>query len=704
MKSYIISLALLIVFINCSHSQIVNDFSGKVKIGQADLDNSENSLIIMFPDGTLGQRDASTINSFQIISISNDTIFLANGGFVKLPAGFDGDFSSLTGVPSGLADGDDDTQLTEVEVDAFADNNGYITTEVDGSITNEIQALSISNDTIFLANGGFVKLPAGFDGDFSSLTGVPSGLADGDDDTQLTEVEVDAFADNNGYITTEVDGSITNEIQTLTMSNDTIYLENGGFVVIPEDDDNDSTNELQSFTVSSIGDTLFLSDGNHIIIPNLSIVNRQTLDFLIGGSGTDVANSIQQTTDGGYIVAGYSDSSNSGDVNGTTNGQSDYWVVKLAINGNIEWHKLLGGTGSDQATCIQQTTDGGYIVSGFSSSSDSGDVSATSNGFRDYWVVKLDSNGNAEWDNLLGGSDIDEATSIQQTTDGGYIVSGWSQSSNSGDVSETSNGSRDYWVVKLDSNGNLEWENLLGGCGFDEATSIQQTTDGGYIVVGHSTSSLSGDVADENNGSGFTRDYWVVKLDSNGNVEWENLLGGNGSDEANSIQQTTDGGYIVAGFSSSSLNGDVNDATNGGTDYWVVKIDNNGNVEWENLLGGSDVDAATSAQQTTDGGYIVAGSSRSSNSGDVNDITNGLTDYWVVKLDSNGNVEWENLLGGGGFDEATSIQQTTDGGYIVAGYSTSSLSGDVTDETNGSGFATDYWIIKLDANGEIEEF
>jgi len=191
---------------------------------------------------------------------------------------------------------------------------------------------------------------------------------------------------------------------------------------------------------------------------------------------------------------------------------------------------------------------------------------------------------------------------------------------------------------------------------------------------------MNGDVTDTSNGRD---DYWIVKLEVNGNVEWNNLLGGSGGDEAYSIQQTSDGGYIVAGTSSSSLSGDVTDTSNGGDDYWIVKLDVNGNVEWNNLFGGNGMDEANSIHQTTDGGYIVAGSSSSSLSGDFTDTSNGGDDYWIVKLDVNGNVEWNNLLGGSGGDEAYSVQQTSDGGYIVTGTSSSSLSGDVTDPSNG---------------------
>ncbi len=392
----------------------------------------------------------------------------------------------------------------------------------------------------------------------------------------------------------------------------------------------------------------------------------------LGGSSFDEANSIQQTADGGYIVAGYT-WSDDGDVS-ENNGRYDFWIVKLDSNGNIEWQKALGGSSFDVANSVQQTADGGYIVAGYTASNN-GDVNGSEyHGGTDFWVVKLDSDGNIKWQKVLGGSNDDEANSVQQTTDGGYIVAGYT---------ESDDGDYDFWVVTLDNSGNIAWQKALGGSDWDVAHSIQQTTDGGYIVAGY-TNSNDGDVSGNHGNS----DFWVVKLDSNGNIVWQKALGGSSYDEAYSIQQTTDGGYIVAGYTESN-DGDVSGSGyHGGYDFWVVKLDSNGNKQWQKALGGSGNDEAYSIQQTTDGGYIVAGYTWS-NDGDVSG-NHGNDDFWVVKLDRNGNIVWQKALGGSFSDGAYSIQQTADGGYIVAGY-TWSNDGDVS----GSHGNDDFWVVKL---------
>ncbi len=395
----------------------------------------------------------------------------------------------------------------------------------------------------------------------------------------------------------------------------------------------------------------------------------------LGGSSSDGANSISQTADGGFIVAG-SSYSNDGDVSGN-HGHFDYWVVKLNSLGDIEWQKCLGGSDYDVAFSISQTADSGFIVAG-SSESTTGDVSGN-HGESDYWVVKLNSSGDIVWQTSLGGTGTDDAYSISQAADGGFIVTGWSLS-NDGDVSGN-HGGWDYWVVKLNSSGDIQWQKSLGGTRNDGAYSISQTADGGFIVAGWSLSN-DGDVS----GNHDWKDYWVVKLNSSGDIVWQTSLGGTGTDGAYSISQTTDGGFIVAGNSNSN-DGDVS-GNHGYYDYWVVKLNSSGDIQWQKCLGGSYEDFARSISQTADGGFIVAGYSES-NDGDVSG-NNGYYDYWVVKLNSSGDTQWQKSLGGSEDDVALSISQTADGGFIVAGYSESNDS-----DVSGNHGGKDYWVVKL---------
>jgi hypothetical protein len=315
----------------------------------------------------------------------------------------------------------------------------------------------------------------------------------------------------------------------------------------------------------------------------------------------------------------------------------------------IEWQKCLGGTLNDSSSSIKQTTDGGYIVVGESYSND-GDVTGN-HGASDYWVFKLNTTGVLEWQKSLGGTDVDSPSSIIQTTDGGYIISGYS-SSNDGDVI-VNYGNGDFWIVKLSSTGIISWQKNLGGTGYDSSSSIIQTTDGGYIISGTSTSN-DGDVTTN---YGIT-DYWVVKLSSIGVIEWQKNLGGTANDYSFSILQTTDGGYILCGQSNSN-NGNVT-GNHGGIDSWVVKLSIIGVIEWQKSLGGTGNDSLSSILQTSDGGYILCGQSNS-NDGDVTG-NHGGNDSWVVKLSSTGIIEWQKSLGGTGNDYSFSILQTTDGG------------------------------------------
>ena len=421
----------------------------------------------------------------------------------------------------------------------------------------------------------------------------------------------------------------------------------------------------------------------------------------LGGSAYEGAESLQQTSDGGFIMAGFA-SSNDGDVSGWHEGYwmnfddfgpwVDVWVVKLNSSGAISWQKCLGGSQYDVGYAIQQTTDGGYIVAGLTASNNNGDVSGWHGNFPynypDAWVVKLNSSGSITWQKCLGGYDDDRAYSVQQTSDGGYIVGGYTHS-NDGDVSGN-HGNDDYWVVKLDASGTISWQKCLGGTGYEKCESIQQTTDGGYILSGTTTSN-NGDVT----GNHGLSDFWVVKLNSSGTLTWQKCLGGSSYDYNGAIQQTFEGGYIVCG-STYSNDGDVN-GNHGGNDFWVVKLDASGLPTWQNCLGSSGNEEAFDVQQTLEGGYVVAGWTNW-NDGDVSgwhegyyeDAGGNSPDEWIVNLTSSGSLAWQKCLGGFHNDQAFSVQQTSDGGYIVGGLTFSNEA-----DVSGNHGMDDAWVVKL---------
>ncbi len=415
----------------------------------------------------------------------------------------------------------------------------------------------------------------------------------------------------------------------------------------------------------------------------------------IGGTRVDVAQSIHPTPDGGFIIAGNTNSPD-GDISGYHTGTygcylpcvgpeicgffPDGLVLKLNSSGLIQWQKSLGGTAAENLLSIQPTVDGGYIASGLTYSND-GDVSGYHGGTEaDAWVVKLGNAGNIQWQKVLGGSTgCDFANSILSTTDGGYIFVGHTDS-HDGDVTANA-GERDVWFVKLSSTGSIQWQKTVGGAENDYAFSLQSTPDGGFVAAGY-TYSNNGDVS----GNHGDADAWIVKINSTGGIQWQKSLGGSNEDIARSIQLTTDGGYIVVG-SSKSNNGDVS-GNKGDADAWVVKLNGTGGIQWQKSLGGSNEEIGRSIQSTADGGYIITGSAKSIN-GDV--IGNqGGQDTWVVKLDVNGLVQWQKSMGGTANDFANSIHLTNDGGFVIAGQAISN-NGNVS----GNHGATDAWVIKL---------
>ncbi|MGV3502978.1 MAG: IPT/TIG domain-containing protein [Adhaeribacter sp.] len=439
----------------------------------------------------------------------------------------------------------------------------------------------------------------------------------------------------------------------------------------------------------------------------------KTWDKTLGGSGRETLKALQQTSDGGYILGGFSTSNTGGDKSQDSyGGSNDYWVVKLDAAGTKVWDKTLGGDGGDYLYALQQTRDGGYILAGFSESNKSGDKSQDSKGgLGDCWVVKLDAAGNKVWDKTLGGDQEEHFTALQQTADGGYVLGGFSSSGISGDKSEPNRGACpevfctvDFWVVKLDSLGNKEWDKTLGGEESEGIFSLQQTRDGGYIVGGTSASGAGGDKTGDSRGS---FDYWIVKLDAAGNKTWDKTYGSDGTDDLTALQQTQDGGYILGGSSASNASGDKSGNNRGDcpspnfctNDYWVLKLDSTGAKVWDQTLGGNDSDPLYALQQTPDGGYLLGGSSLSQASGDKTQDSRGSFDYWVVKLDAGGGKVWDRSYGGKGFEDLAALRLTQDGGFIIGGGSDSDAGDDKTEPNRGScdpafGCSSDFWVLK----------
>ncbi len=426
----------------------------------------------------------------------------------------------------------------------------------------------------------------------------------------------------------------------------------------------------------------------------------------IGGGSDDYGYVIRQTTDGGYFIAGTSNSNLSGDKTANNiGGTFDIWVLKLDASGIIEWQKTIGGTGDDgpfgYGGDAQQTIDGGYIVGISSKSGISGDKTEPCYGglifYGDYWIIKLDSLGNIEWQNTIGGYGDDRFVTIRQTADGGYLAGGYSNSSASYDKVENCLGGMDYWVVKLDELGNIIWQNTIGGGNEDFFSGLTLTNDGGSLITGTSVSDISGD-KNENSVGGY--DLWVVKLDSAGNIEWQNDIGGSGFENNGSVVQTNDGGFLIGGSSSSEISGDKTETIVGETgysDFWIIKLSADGNIEWQNTIGTEEQDQLTAIHLAKDNGFIIGGMTTGGFSGDKTEPNYGGYDYWVLKLDSIGHIIWQNTIGGWGADYLMNIEVNADSSVALIGYSNSPASVDKSENYIDAGYGPkiDYWIVKL---------
>ena len=410
----------------------------------------------------------------------------------------------------------------------------------------------------------------------------------------------------------------------------------------------------------------------------------------IGGNASDVVTSLKKSSDGGYVLAGYSASNVSGEKSENSRGKLDGWIVKTNSSGSILWDKTYGGSGDDFLISIDQTTDGGFIVGLGSDSNISGDKTENSRGGLDFWILKINASGNIEWQKTYGGAQPEFDTHVFQTADGGYFVSGYSDSGISGDKTEASNGQRDYWALRLNSSGDILWQNSIGGSLIDRATISTTSQDGGYVIGGFSTSSSTGDKTENSRGAS---DNWIVKLDANGNVVWDKTFGGSSVDLVRDVLRVSDG-YVVGGYSDSGISGDKTGALRGEVDYWIYKLDFTGNMLWQKTLGGSMTDYLRTIRQKPDANLLVTGYSNSNISGDKTENSNGGYDMWFLLLDANGEILGQNTIGGAG-DESSGYSIILNDGYIFSVASASNSSGDKTDDSRG---LEDYWIFETNNN------
>jgi hypothetical protein len=406
------------------------------------------------------------------------------------------------------------------------------------------------------------------------------------------------------------------------------------------------------------------------------------------------------TRDGGWIAGGYSYSNRSGEKSQNSRGIDDYWIIKFDKTGKIQWDKTIGGNSLDELSSVRQTKDGGYILAGYSLSDISGEKSEPHKGdvdyYADFWIVKLDANGNKTWDKTIGGFGDENPPTAEQTSDGGYIVGGSSESNISGDKTENSRGALDYWVVKLDANGNKLWDKTFGGSDYDFLQTIHQTKDGGYILGGYSRSPKSGEKTGQRRGAEGFEDYWIVKLNNAGTKQWDRTFGGTYDDYLADLKQTADGGYILGGTSWSDISGEKTQNSIGLDDYWIVKVNANGHKQWDKTIGGGAIEDFEAILQTRDGGYLLGGYSGSGISGNKTEKNRKSRDYWVVKTDKTGNFVWDKTIGGFNEDGIMDMKETKINEYKLAGYSYSGATGDKTGTNRGGNvFSNDYWIVTL---------
>jgi hypothetical protein len=388
---------------------------------------------------------------------------------------------------------------------------------------------------------------------------------------------------------------------------------------------------------------IFLILGTLLLtVSQVNASTDNTWEKTFGGAAADRAYSLVKTSDDGYALIGTTNSFGSGLIS--------TWLVKTDSVGNIQWNQTYSGVGQSISETLIQTSDEGFAFAGYTYSMSEGAGGLYT------WLAKTDYNGNLQWNQTFGQLGTAIAYSIIQTNDHGYAITGGYN---------TPSGGVEAYVIKTDSAGNLVWNTTYGNAGYDQLNTIIQESDGSYVLAGSTSSSSTG-----------TSSLWLLKLDSSGNLQWNQTYAGLNSEILSNMVKTLDGGYALVGWSPVSGSSNV--------DFLLVKTDSSGAKQWSKTYSGLNVSQALSGIQTADQGYALAGVTNSSNT--------AFAKAWLVKTDSLGNAQWNQTYGGSGQNAATSIVQASDEGYVLGGFTNSTGAG-----------AEDFWLFKTDANGIVSQ-
>ncbi len=413
-----------------------------------------------------------------------------------------------------------------------------------------------------------------------------------------------------------------------------------------------------------------------------------------GGNAREERSILQRTEDGGFIIAINSFSTVSGNKTSDHFGDRDFWLVRTDAAGRELWQAAFGGTGTDTVLFVLQTDDGGYLLGGSSSSPVSGNKTSPQRAFgweSDFWIVKVNAEGEKEWDRSFGGSGSDSVQNIQKTADGGYLLIGNSRSPMSGNRTVPQSGIYDVWVIKIDAGGTTQWEKAFGELDYSYIESVSPTDAGGFVLAGFTSVDMY-----------FTgSQFWTVAIDSEGETLWESTFGGGDWDKLSTMVPTGDGGFLLAGNTRSYATGRVTGVKMDDEDFWVVKIDSDGEREWDRAFGGNKLERLRAVVPARDGGFLIAGNSSSDNSGNKESPGFGESDYWVVKIDADGEKEWDRSFGGNDFEYLDTAMERDDGGFLIGGSSLSFPSGNKQSERFGTSYV-DGWIVAVDAEGRKE--